>query len=401
MLHIGKKIEIWIDRLSSGGRGVGRSDGIVIFVPDVSPQERVLVEIVTVKKNFAQAQLVRVVEPSSHRINPPCPIAGTCGGCSWQHVSYDEQLMQKQDLVSDALSKFAGLKNVEIEPTRPSPQPFRYRNRIQVHYQNGKLGFFRRGSHTIVDAADCLITQTNLTSQFAPLKERLDREKSVPRRIELMETETGQIKTSTETRYNDQVGFAQVNTAQNQNLVEYVVSQIRKDCLFLFDLYAGAGNFSLPLARSLGKQAQIHAVELHPQSIKLGRERSRSLTDEVGEIHFHEAKVEDFFATLLSRLTAPETDSQDHPQTYKNSKADWRQATVLLDPPRSGCEPSVIKSLIQLEPREIIYVSCHPVTLARDLKLLCQHYDLVRITPFDMFPHTDHVEVVATLVCQP
>ncbi len=397
LFKIGQKIEIWIDRLSSGGRGVGRYDGVVVFVQDSAPQERALVEIIAVKKNFAEARLVQVLEASPHRIAPPCPIAHVCGGCSWQHVSYEEQLMQKQDLVRDALAKFAGLKNAPLEPTRPSPSTFRYRSRIQVHYQDGSLGFFRKGSHSVIEATDCLIAQANLTAQFATLKERLVHEKSGACRVEIMETESGSIKMSTESRYSDEVGFAQVNTGQNQNLIDYVLDQICSDCRLLFDFYAGAGNFSLPIARAFRRQTEIHAVELHSQSIQIGR--ARHMTEAHGKIEFHEAKVEHFLASLLDVfISKPKRSApRQNLDGGKELRTSFPEATVLLDPPRAGCAPSVIENLIRLDPREVIYVSCHPVTLARDLKLLAGHYEVIKITPFDMFPQTDHVEVVATL----
>lgn len=367
-----------------GGRGVGRFDGRVIFVPDTAPDERVSIEITALKKNFAEGRLLKVLMPSPHRISPPCPVAGSCGGCTWQHIAYPEQLRQKQSMVRDALRKFAARGNVEVLPVVPSPHEFTYRNRVQVHYASGALGFYRRGSNEIVPIEGCLITEDALNQEFAPLRDRLKREQSGPTRIELYQTERGEVGFSDQPRFSDELGFAQVNTAQNQQLVEFVLSRLHPATPVIVDLYAGAGNFTLPVAR-LRPANVVVGVELHAKSVRVGRDRARAQTPNT-TVHFVEAKVEDFLKTVAND------------QQTEVTREGIKNATVILDPPRAGCEQSVLQTLASLKPRRIIYVSCHPVTLARDLAFLAPaQFRVVEVQPFDMFPQTDHVETVVII----
>lgn len=425
--HKGDRIRVWIEKLSIGGRGIARHEGLVIFVPDTGPEEMVEVELTAVKKNFAEGRVLRLLSSSPHRVQPPCSVAGICGGCSWQHVTYTEQLRQKREFVREALRKFSGFDvtgsdlngSSLVGEVVPSPFEFRYRNRIQLHHAGGRLGFHRRGSHHIVDIDDCLITESELAAEFPRLRRQF--EHSPPGRFELLKTEEGQV-IEREVRADgdgngdrageDRVGegiddgsmergvgsaFSQVNSAQNEHLVRYVVDAILHHTpsarmesgnasaggfLEIYDLYAGNGNFTFPIAKALPK-ARLTAVELNFRSVKSAQAKAERDFADRGWLRIEETDVARFLATLRASLSM-------------RSRA-ASETIVVLDPPRVGCAPEVMSALVEIAPCLIVYVSCHPVTLARDLSALNKNYALVDVRPFDMFPQTDHVETVAVL----
>ena len=403
-----------IDRLAIGGRGVGRQEGLVIFVPDSAPGEQVLVEITLAKKSFAEARIVEILQPSPSRIVPLCPVAGICGGCSWQHIAYDEQLRQKHSLVSEALHKFLKQTvNFNVNPVIPSSREFRYRNRVQLHFAPAtasglktapemRLGFHRRASHDIVAIDDCPITEEILTREFANLRKRLHGQSAG--RIELYISRENKAVCREPVPHTNQPAhesmhlqylksgrkqqseltespFSQVNTEQNLKLIAYVISILETSELgsdfALFDLYCGNGNFTHPIAERF-PDAQVTGVEWNAESVSQAQDYARTQMPN-SQLRFQQGDVSKFL------LNNPLGDQKTN-------------LVVLLDPPRIGCDPHVLHSLAAKKPSLIIYVSCHPVTLARDLSLLnLSEYDIQQIQPFDMFPQTDHVETVVTL----
>lgn len=379
----GDRLKVTIERLSIGGRGVARAEGLVIFIPAVLPQEEVEIELTLVKKNFAEARAISLLQQSSMRIHPPCPVIEKCGGCNWQHISYEEQLRQKRELVTEALRKFSGYNIGEgvVAEVLASPKPFRYRNRIQLHHSGPRLGFHKRGSHELIDIDDCLITEEPLAEEIPRLKKQLAHEKAG--RIELYLSADGKPCVRKPSRENgnsepEEAAFSQVNTGQNQNLIKAVLETfttilVNSKVHRIYDLYAGSGNFSLPLAQA-HSEIPITAVELSQESV----DRARSLLE-----------------TLPSQQLRFECKDVE---AFLHSEQPQADDVVVLDPPRTGCSPNVIRLLGEASPKHIIYISCHPVTLARDLGLLRTHgYRLKTIRPFDMFPQTDHVETIAHL----
>lgn len=371
----GDRFELHIDRLSVGGRGVGRKDGIVVFVDLVAPADDVEVEVTLVKKNLIEAKLVRVVEPSCHRIEPPCVhFKEGCGGCSWQHIGYDEQLRAKRDLVSEALRKFSGFKDVAVEPTVPSPLVFRYRNRIQVHVDNGRVGFHARNSHTIVDIKDCLITEEPLVKKLDEIRAGRIFAKNNNSRIQIYRNQQNEVLAEDASEQSS-LAFSQVNSSQNSQLIQAVLKQTEGISLpsVVLDLYSGSGNFTFPLSEKFPNAAVI-GVELNSPAVQRGNELAKQSRRNV---RFEKAKVEDFL---------------------KMWKAPGGQYLILIDPPRTGCDPKALQILKDLKPTRLVYISCHPVTLARDLKTFSDAKWTISFTqPFDMFPQTDHVETLVTL----
>lgn len=360
-------IQLTIDRLSyNGGRGVGRHEGVVVFVPETAPGDIVRARVTLKKSNLWEAELVEILTPSAHRRSPPCPVAGSCGGCSWQHVNYDEQLRQKQSILEFSLKGFSG---VEIQPIRPAPEEWRYRNRIQLHLQGSSLGFFAKGSQTIVPIEDCLIADARLVSAFEGLREAAPK---TMKRVEIALTTGGQTTVDWEERSGETALFSQVNIAQNAALIEQVLAVLPESIKTVADLYAGYGNISLPIARKF-PQAEVFAVELSRESVRRGEHEAKALLN----VNFSAEDVEKFLKRERRR----------------------RFEAIVLDPPRAGCSNSVVAALAAMKSPLLIYVSCNPMTFVRDAKKLIETggYRLESVRPLDMFPQTEHIELVAVL----
>lgn len=375
---LGSKIKLNIEKLAIGGAGVARHEGMVVFVPQVAPNEEVLAEVTLVKKNFVEAKLIEILRPGPSRRQPPCAVASFCGGCNWQHLTEEEQLLQKEKLVLEAIKKFNRDLEFEYLPIKQSPRSLRYRNRIQPKFKNDRFGFFARNSHELVEINDCLITEESLTSRFSEVREwaRNKRDKNL-QRLEMYISEDGPIRYGSITEEDDGIGFSQVNRFQNQDLIETALSWAGDQPFNkVFDLYAGAGNFTFPLAQKY-TDAQIIGVELNPKLV----ERAKSkITD---------PRIKYFLSDVESYMRRADIGQQD---------------LVVLDPPRSGANEYIMRTLATSRPQKIIYISCHPVSLARDLswffawsQKLGINMKLSRVQAFEMFPQTDHVETIAEL----
>lgn len=375
---LGSKIKLNIEKLAIGGAGVARHEGMVVFVPQAAPNEEVLAEITLVKKNFMEARVVEVLTASPHRREPPCPVAHSCGGCNWQHITEEEQRRQKHTLVLETIKKFNRDLEFNYLPIQPSPRVLRYRNRIQPKFKNNRFGFFARNSHQIVETMDCLITEETLTDLFAEVKKWAEQKNTKDLlRLEMYIAEEGDVRYGLITDEDDGIGFSQVNRFQNEDLLRTALDwagdgPYKK----VYDLYAGAGNFTFPLAAKYA-DSEIIGVELNPKLV----ERARS-------------KITD------KRMTYFMSDVE----TYMRRACIGKDDLVVLDPPRAGASEYTMQTLAASQPRKIIYISCHPVSLARDLNWFFAQtqkmgikYKLDRVQTFEMFPQTDHVETIAEL----
>lgn len=375
---LGSKIKLHIEKLAIGGAGVARHEGLVVFVPQAAPHEDILAEVTLVKKNFLEAKVIEILTPSPSRRPAPCKFASQCGGCNWQHISESEQLQQKEKLVLEAIKKFNPTLNFEYLSIKPSPRSLRYRNRIQPKFKNDRFGFFARNSHEIIEIDDCLITEELLTSQFTEVRDWARQKKSKElQRLEMYISEDGPVHYGAITDDDDGIGFSQVNRFQNQDLVDTALAWAGDESYEkIFDLYAGAGNFTFPLAAKYPK-SQVIGVELNPKLVA----RAKS------KISNQDMKY--FLSDVENYLKRAEIGQND---------------LVLLDPPRAGASELIMKTLAAARPRKIIYISCHPVSLARDLNWLSTSarnlglkLTLTRVQAFEMFPQTDHVETIAEL----
>ena len=361
-----------IDDIAFGGEGVGRVDGFVVFVPLVIEGETVEATITEVKTNFARAELEKVVTTADSRIEPECKYFGNCGGCQYQHMSYEAQLGMKQKQVADLFERIGGFSQDKVAPVIPCPQPYHYRNRILVRSQwNGRakkllVGFRKRNSHWVVEIDDCKIAEQALNAQIPEVRA------NPPKR--------GGIKVNLRITPEDWIlpdhSFFQTNYFMLPRMVEAVRKVFQSNgSEYLIDTYCGVGFFAIELA-SLAKR--YAGVEYDKGAIKAAHENATKFGGDNGE--FIEGRTEDLLPGLLAKFDAQNT-------------------SVILDPPRRGCAPAALDQLREVRPSQVIYISCHPATLARDLNILCADgvYRLEQVIPIDMFPHTQHVECITDL----
>lgn len=370
--QIGDRLGLIIDDIAFGGEGVGRVDDFVVFVPFVLVGEAVQVELTEVKKNFARAKLLGVDKPSPARIEPACRYFGRCGGCQYQHIEYPTQLQLKQKQIADLFERVGKFPADSIAAVIPCPQQLGYRNRIMVRSQWNKpeqklnVGFVRWDCGLVEDIEECKIAEPALNEQLKNVRAH-----PPPR---------GGLKVVLRTLPEDwdvpPDSFFQNNFFLLPKLVETVRECLRAGGMrHLIDLYCGVGFLGIELAEVLESFA---GVEYDQRAIQAARQNAA--TRQIANGRFISAKVEDALPELLKKFPPAKT-------------------AVLLDPPRKGCLPPTLKMLRAVRPAQIIYVSCHPATMARDLNNLCADgcFDLVRVQPLDMFPQTQHVECVADL----
>jgi tRNA/tmRNA/rRNA uracil-C5-methylase (TrmA/RlmC/RlmD family) len=368
----GARLTVTIADIAFGGEGVARVDDFVVFVPFVLPDEVAEVEITEVKKRFARARLVRIVQSSPERMQPSCRYFTQCGGCQYQHVDYGAQLRLKHKQVRDLFQRIGGLDTGVIAPVMPCPQPYGYRNRIMVRSQWDKfkqglnIGFIRADSRLVVDIDECKIAEPALNEQILRLRENPPPKGGI--KVVL--------RVAPEGWEVPRDSFFQNNFFLLPRLVETA-----RECLrgggarYLLDIYCGVGFFSVELADLVEAFA---GVELDLQAVKAAKLNAAARNRRNGE--FLAGRAENLLPGLMERFSASAT-------------------AVLLDPPRIGCPPDMLALLGRTRPRQIIYISCHPATMARDLNVLCAQdvYQLARVVPLDMFPQTAHVECIADL----
>lgn len=371
-LAIGQELTVTIIDLAFGGEGVARIQELVVFVPFVIVGETVKIKIIEIKKHFARAELREVLQPAPERVEPRCPYFGQCGGCQYQHLAYPAQLRLKQKQVRDILQRLGNFSAPPVQATVASPQPYGYRNRIMIRSQWDKfkkglnIGFVRADSGLVVDVDHCPLAEPAINEQI--LQVRANPPPKGGLKVVLRVLPPGwEVPRDT---------FFQNNTFMLPHLIEAVRRRLLdSQARFLIDAYCGVGFFSLELAHQVER---FIGVEYDCQAIKAARQNAVARQVQNGE--YITGKTEELLPQLLRHFSPQPT-------------------AVVLDPPRTGCRPEALQQLRELRPAQIIYVSCHPATLARDLKILAAEgfYHLADVTPVDMFPQTQHVECVADL----
>lgn len=370
----GDQLDVTIEDIAFGGEGVARVDNFVVFVPFVIAGEKVRVELTEVKKNFARARLAAVESPSPDRVRPECPVFGECGGCQYQHVRYAEQLKIKHKQVRDLFERVGGFEGCRIDPVVPCPTPYHYRNRIMVRSQWDKfkkrinVGFLRHDSRLVVDVEECKIAEHRLNQDLQVVRQNPPRKNGVKSVLRMFPE--GWVLP------ND--SFFQNNFHLLPKLIETVAERLHAGGIrHLIDAYCGVGFFSLELAPKL---ESFVGVEVDRMAIRAAKQNAENRAVTNGE--FIEGRTEALLPDLLKQMPPERT-------------------ALILDPPRKGCDKAALEVVKQVRPAKVIYISCHPATLARDLNLLCseQDYHLEKVIPLDMFPQTRHVECVADLKC--
>ncbi len=371
-LKTGDKISLTIHDLAFGGEGVGRIDDFVIFVPFVITGETVEAEITEVKKNFARAKLLRVEKSSPERVAPECRYFTQCGGCQYQHIGYAAQLRFKHKQIADLFERVGRIPADKIAPVIASPQPYGYRNRIMIRSQwNGPakklvIGFIRAADNFVEDIEECKIAEPAISEQIKTVRANPPPKGGI-KIVLRIPPENWDVPESS---------FFQNNFFLLPKLVETVRGFLRDgDAKHLADLYCGVGFFGIETADLV---ESFVGVEYDQLAIKAALKNAAARKISNGE--FVSAKVEEVLPELLQKFSPEKT-------------------SVILDPPRKGCLPETLRLLRETRPAQVIYVSCHPATMARDLNILCAEgvFELARVQPLDMFPQTQHVECVADL----
>lgn len=385
----GDELEIKIERIVPRGLGIGFGKKLTVFVPLAVAGDIVRVSLNQVKGKIAFADIVEVLNASPHRIDPPCPYFGTCGGCDFQQMDYETQLEAKAGIVRDSLHRIGKIDyDREIEIIG-SPRPFEYRSRAQWHIdtKGKRVGYFKRGSHEVIDVERCPILVPELEKTLRELRDTIEWESFWDERltIEAASGDGGKVSVygSELIEPTDEISFAAAGEKYfysarsffqgNQLLVEKLIETALGDAQGekALDLYCGVGLFTLPLARRF---AEVVGVEGNEEAVGFGEKNAAHAGLE--NIDFVREGVDKFVAEGRA----------------------GGFGLVLLDPPRAGAAMETIQRLARIKPKNISYVSCDPSILARDLRIfLDSGYEITSLTALDLFPQTHHVEMVARL----
>ena len=442
-------IEVIFEDLTHDGAGVAKVEGYPLFVPNGLPGEKAKIKVIKVNKGYGFGRLMEITEASPYRVEPECPIYKECGGCQLQHMSYEGQLKAKEKQVSDVLQRIGKLENVKVHPVIGMENPWRYRNKAQVpigENEGGLIGgFYQQRSHQIIDMKACIIQQEKNDEVVKKVKEicningvrAYDEQKHKGELRHIMARyglKSGEVMVVLVTRTNELTGkkkiieeiakripgvksivqninskktnvifgdetkvlwgeeviydsigdikfaisarsFYQVNPEQTKVLydkaLEYADLTGEENVI---DAYCGIGTISLFLAQ---KARKVYGVEIVPEAIEDAKKNAE--LNGISNVEFAVGEAE----TVI-------------PEWYENGVV---ADVLVVDPPRKGCDDKLLQTIINMKPKKVVYVSCNPATLARDLRVLEDGgYQTVEVQPVDMFPQTMHVECVAQLI---
>src|SRR6476646_991172 len=356
-------VDLKIEDVAFGGKGGAREHGKAVCVPYTIEGETVSAEIVREKKQFAEADLIDVKQSSPNRVAPECPYFGRCGGCAYQHIDYEHQLAIKWRQLRDALQRIGKLKDVPMRPIIPSPRQYAYRNRITVHALDGVIGFFRRDSHRLIDIECCPISRDEVNRALAEVREQ-------------KHVRDGHytLRAAAEPRV-----FSQINDEVAQTLRDLIVDLVPSNQHLLIDAYCGSGFFAKAL---LDKFERVIGIDWDRFAIAAAKENAtQKETYIAGDVESELTRCDGFLAA----------------EGEARRLGSRRSMTLIIDPPATGLTEGVRKAISDLAPDTLIYVSCNPPTLSRDLKELQHKFAINSITPLDMFPQTAEIEVLAHL----
>ncbi len=386
-----QQLDVRIDNLTNEGAGVARVDGWVVFVPFTLPGELVRCSVFRNHKNFSEADLVEVLEPSPQRVDPRCPLFGQCGGCQYQHLNYAEQLHWKKRQVAELLKHMAKIEH-PVSEVISSPVEYAYRSKITPHFHRpknggiGAIGFLRaRTRNAMVDVPHCPIAMPQLNEQLAQVRERARANADTFKNgaTLLMRAAKNGVLTSPHdlaveevngVKFEFQAGdFFQNNPFILERFVRHAIDEAKATgAKYLVDAYCGSGLFAISAARDF---EQVLGVEIAETAVKKAAHNAD--LNQLGNCRFIAAAAQEVFKDI----PYPGADT-----------------VVLIDPPRAGCSPEFLQQLFAFAPKGVVYVSCNPATQMRDLVLFTEAgYKLGTVQPFDLFPQTKHLECVMTL----
>ena len=347
-----RTIDLRIEDVAFGGKGVARENGKAVFVPLTIEGELISAKITREKKQFAEAEVVNLREKSPHRVETPCPYFGRCGGCAYQHIAYPHQLEIKTRQVGDVLRRIGKLKDPPMRAIIPSPREYAYRNRVTVHTENGLVGYFQRDSHRLIDIERCPIAMDEVNRDLADLRSH-----GVPDGHYTLRARSGPRI------------FSQTNDHVANALRDIIVQSIPPNQELLVDAFCGAGFFAKAL---LDKFERVIGIDWDRFAIAAAKENAIARETYIAG---------DVAAELYAAL----------------EKCDLEKTSVIVDPPATGLTAPIRRAMIDLAAANLIYVSCTPATLARDLGELQSRFQIESVTPLDMFPQTAEIEVAAQL----
>lgn len=434
-VKVGDKISLFIDSVANSADSVGKYETFIVFVPFAVPGDEVEVLITEVRKNFSRGKLIRVIKPSPFRVQPVCPVFGECGGCHWQEIDYKKQLMYKKQIVSNAFKNFP---DVKIEDVIPAKEPFFYRNKTQfpADTQQKKLGLFSLRSHFVVDVEYCPLVRKDINAIYVEIRKHLKEtgfEVTTLRHVIIRASETTREAVVTFVLKNEDfrkihilsayllkkfpelsilyninradtnvimgdkhftfskdgrisekldkidyqfasISFFQTNTAQAsvifKKIKEWCKDSLEKTAL---DLFCGVGAISLYIAKEF---KEVVGVE----------EMGQAVLDAVANAEKNNIQNCEFLNGKSERVLV------------KIMKQGFKPNTILLDPPRKGCEQELLNLIPKTGADTVIYLSCDVMTLVRDLEILKKHgYEIEEVLPVDMFPMTYHIETLVKL----
>lgn len=400
-MHIGEVVDLTIDSLAYGGEGIARKGGLVFFVENALRGEQVQARIKGIRRRFVRAETIKILRPSPDRVEPFCRYFGTCGGCAFQHLAYEKQLLEKRQMVEDILRRLGRLRNIKVEPAIASPKPLNYRNHITLNVEEGRkkfrFGFIAKDNKTLIEIENCPIADTRINFILPSVRERVmklsphqkSRLKKVIIRVgsegkaKYQLAQKGTLDHAEETPFMTWVDrvplyFSMESFFQTNYFLLPRMLQLLKEMLhpsgneMLLDLYAGVGFFSLLLAKSYRDVIGIEEGRVAVHDARLNLEANK-----VQHVRFLCGKVESVLRNIRSKLRTP--------------------IHVILDPPRIGASRAVIDFLCFIPIEKLVYVSCEPSVLARDLAQLSRSLKVKRVVPLDMFPQTKHIETLALM----
>ncbi len=436
-----------ITDIGNEGEGIGKIDGFTVFVKDALPDEKIKVRITKVNKSFAFGRLMEIIEPSEHRIEPKCPVYKRCGGCSLQHLSYDEQLKFKTKKVKDVLERIGGFENADVNDAIGMENPFHYRNKAQFPVREGKngveIGFYAPRSHNVIDIDSCLIQHPLNDKIIRLIREFIDEEnisvynestgkglirhivtrigyvtkevlvcivingKSIPKKEKLIEklSEVEGLK-----------GIVLNINTKNTNVILSRETKVFWGQGFITD-YIGDVKFEI----SINSFYQVNPVQtkvLYSKALELA---GLTGNENVFDIYCGIGTISLFLAQKAKKVIGVEIVEQAIEDAKRNAKINgitnaefiagsaeevipklYKEGitadVVVVDPPRKGCDEAVLDTIIKMQPEKVVYVSCDPSTFARDLKVFCSNgYEKGTAQPVDQFCHSGHVETVVLL----
>jgi 23S rRNA (uracil1939-C5)-methyltransferase len=451
-MKLNETIYLNIDDLAMGGEGVGRSGSLAVFVPDSVPGDQLKIKLVELKKNFARGKIIEIVKPSPDRVEPKCPLALVCGGCQWQNINYPAQLKFKTKIVQNTLERLGKLKGVRVNDIIGMDEPWGFRNKIQYPISKTGdrksgivMGYYRQGTHDVVDINNCPIEHPKLSRAAKIVKDALNKfdysafdsdrsrglfrhlrarigfgtgeviltfvtsEKAIPGAKELIKEVIARCK-------KDNINIVGICQNLNPRVTNVILGEVNRTLWGRDFIYDKIGELKFKVSNTSFYQTNpVQTEVLYNKALELaqlsGKETVIDAYSGIGTVALWFAKHAQYVFGIEENKQAV-YDAAENAQINKTKNCRFNIGKVerllpelkegevlILDPPRGGCEEKVMRTIGRSEFKKVIYISCNPSTLARDLAYLSNNgFKVEEVQPVDMFPHSFHIETVTKLV---